>query len=100
MRVAIRDKEIVLPRRLPVVEEFARHMAADAKVLDEDEETGAKTYRYVKAGGENHYSMAFTYALMAWMRGRLYSCPVVFLWAGAGVPAQPDCRVPPLQVQH
>ena len=36
-------------------------MAADAKILDEDEETGIKKYRYVRTG-ENHFSMAFTYA--------------------------------------
>jgi len=77
-RAAIRDKEIVLPRRLPIVEEFARHLAADAKILDEDPETGAKKYRYVRTG-EDHYSLAFTYALMASARFRLYSCPVVFL---------------------
>jgi len=77
-RAAIRDKEIALPRRLPIIEEFARHMAADAKVLDEDPDTGAKKYRYIRTG-EDHYSMAFTYALMASMRCRLYSCPVVFL---------------------
>jgi hypothetical protein len=77
-RAAIRDKEIRLPRRLPIVEEFARHLAADAKILDEDAETGAKKYRYVRTG-EDHYSLAFTYALMASARYRLYSCPVVFL---------------------
>jgi len=30
---------------------FAKHMLADAKVLDEDEKTGAKRYRYIKIGG-------------------------------------------------
>jgi hypothetical protein len=59
-------------------EEFARHLAADAKVLDEDPETGAKKYRYVRTG-EDHYSLACTYALMASTRFRLYSCPVAFL---------------------
>ncbi len=44
-RAAIRERLVRLPRRSPVVEEFARHMAADAKILDEDEETGAKKYR-------------------------------------------------------
>ncbi len=39
-------------------------MAADAKVLDEDEETGAKKYRYIRTG-EDHFSLAFTYAWMA-----------------------------------
>lgn len=63
-RTAIREREVVLPRRVPIVEEFAGHLAADAKVLDEDEETGIKRYRYVRTG-ENHFSMAFTYALLA-----------------------------------
>jgi hypothetical protein len=61
-RAAIRDKKVVLPRRVPLVEMFARHMASDAKVLDEDEETGAKKYRYVRTG-EDHFSLAFTYCL-------------------------------------
>ena len=55
---------MTLPRRSALVEEFARHMAADAKQLDEDEETGIKRYRYIKTG-ENHFSLAFTYAWMA-----------------------------------
>jgi hypothetical protein len=63
-RAAIRQKLITLPRRSPVIDEFARHMAADAKVLEEDEETGVKRYRYVRTG-EDHYSLAFTYACLA-----------------------------------
>jgi hypothetical protein len=63
-RAAIRQAKVVLPRRQPIMEEFANHMSADAKVLDEDEETGIKKYRYVKTG-TNHYSFAFTYAWMA-----------------------------------
>ena len=55
---------LVLPRQEPVVESFARHMAADAKILDEDEETGAKRFRYIRTG-EDHFSLAFTYAWMA-----------------------------------
>jgi len=39
-------------------------MAADAKILDEDAETGAKKYRYIRTGAD-HFSLAFTYALMA-----------------------------------
>jgi hypothetical protein len=38
-------------------------MACDAKVLEENEETGAKKFKYLRTG-ENHFSMAFTYALM------------------------------------
>ncbi len=63
-RAAIREKRVVLPRRLPVVETFARHLASDAKVLDEDKETGAKKYRYIRTG-EDHFSLAFTYAWIA-----------------------------------
>ena len=40
-------------------------MAADAKVLDEDGETGAKRYRYIRTGAD-HYSLAFTYDCIAW----------------------------------
>lgn len=63
-RALVRDREVTLPRQSQIVEQFAQHMAQDAKVLDEDEETGIKKYRYVRLGA-NHFSMAFTYALMA-----------------------------------
>jgi hypothetical protein len=49
---------------MPIVETFARHLAADAKILHEDPDTGAQKYRYVRTG-EDHYSLAFTYAWMA-----------------------------------
>jgi hypothetical protein len=75
-RAAIREKAVTLPRRSPLLETFARHMAADAKILDEDLETGAKKYRYIKTGGEDHFSLAFTYAWMAaadgFLRGPAY----------------------------
>lgn len=51
-------------RLAPLIEEFAAHLSADAKVLDVDKETGIQKYRYVKTG-TNHYSFAFTYAWMA-----------------------------------
>jgi len=63
-RSAVRDKKVVLPSRSPLIEEFALQMTCDAKVLEEDEETGIKKYRYVRTG-ENHFSMAFTYAWLA-----------------------------------
>jgi hypothetical protein len=63
-RAAVRQKKLVLPRRTPLVELFAQHMTADAKVLEEDEATGAKKYRYIRTG-EDHFSLAFTYAWMA-----------------------------------
>jgi len=75
-RAAVRDKLITLPRRDRLVEQFAQHMSADAKVLDEDEETGVKRYRYIKTG-TNHFSLAFTYAWMAVDRVYTGSCVVV-----------------------
>ena len=65
-RAAIRDKKVTLPRRSPFIEEFAKHMAADARMLKEDEETGIKKYHYVRTG-EDHFSLAFTYAWLAGM---------------------------------
>jgi hypothetical protein len=61
---AIRDAEVILPRRVPLLETFAEHLASDAKKLIEDEETGAKSYRYIRTG-TNHYSLAFTYDWIA-----------------------------------
>lgn len=63
-RAAVREKKLALPRQCPIIEQFARHMAANAKILDEDEETGAKKYRYIRTGAD-HFSLAFTYAWMA-----------------------------------
>jgi hypothetical protein len=63
-RLAIRDKKVTLPRQDRLVEAFATHMANDAKVLDEDAETGVKRYRYIRTG-TNHFSLAFTYAWLA-----------------------------------
>ena len=44
-----------------LTEESADHLTADVKKLVEDEDTGIKRYRYIRTG-ENHFSMAFTYA--------------------------------------
>jgi hypothetical protein len=63
-RRAIREGKVVLPRPSAVVETFARHLAADTKQLDVDEETGIQRYRYVRTG-PNHFSMAFTYDCLA-----------------------------------
>ena len=56
----IRSGKVILPQSSRVVREFAVHMAADAKRLEEDEETGAKAYRYLRTGPD-HFSLAFTY---------------------------------------
>ena len=63
-RAIIRERGILLSRRASHLQEFAKHMACDAKILEEDPDTGAKKYRYVRTG-EDHFSLAFTYAVMA-----------------------------------
>ena len=63
-RQAIRDRKVRLPRGGEVIREFAEHLAADVKQLVEDEDTGAKSFRYVKTGTD-HYSLAFTYECIA-----------------------------------
>jgi hypothetical protein len=63
-RAAVREGKITLPRQCREIAEFAQHMASDAKILDEDPDTGAKKYRYIRTGPD-HYSLAFTYAWMA-----------------------------------
>jgi hypothetical protein len=64
-RKAIRDGLVLLPQRSPLVEEFAAHLAADAKRLQEEPETGSQVYRYIRTGVD-HFSLAFTYDCIAW----------------------------------
>jgi len=60
----IRSQEVELPRRCAELEEFAKQMCNCAKVLEEDEETGDRVYRYVKLG-DDHYRSAMNYFYMA-----------------------------------
>ncbi|MCI0410685.1 MAG: hypothetical protein L0191_19355 [Acidobacteria bacterium] len=62
-RMETRDTGSMLPRHVGLVELFTHCMADDAKAVDGDEETGIKKYRYIRTG-ENHFSMAYTYAWM------------------------------------
>lgn len=55
---------LTLPRLSDRTEEFARHCHATAKRLIEDEETGARVYRYLKLGAD-HYRHAFNYWAIA-----------------------------------
>ncbi len=71
-RAAVREKHVTLPRRDRLVEQFAQHMASDAKILEEDEQTGAKRYKYIRTGPD-HFSLAFTYAWLA--ATKLYTGP-------------------------
>ena len=72
-RAAFREKQVLLPRRCKILEEFAKHLTHDAKVLEEDEETGIQKFRYIKTG-VNHFSMSFNYA---WLAISTIAVPVV-----------------------
>ena len=52
-------------------------MAADVKQLREDEETGARSFRYVRTGTD-HYSLAFTYDCIAWTRDTWYDSSRIY----------------------
>jgi hypothetical protein len=64
-RKVIRDGKVILPARSPLIDEFASHLASDAKRLQEDPETGSQVFRYIKTGTD-HFSLAFTYDCVAW----------------------------------
>ena len=66
-RKVVRDRKVVFPRAGRLMQEFAEHMASDVKQLQEDEDTGAKAYRYVRTGTD-HFSLAFTHDCIAWSR--------------------------------
>lgn len=55
---------IVFPRRSEETEEFAKQLVNIAKVLEEDQETGSREYRYRKLG-EDHYAHALNYCILA-----------------------------------
>jgi hypothetical protein len=64
-----------LPRRNQEINQYAFEMSNIAKVLEEDEQTGSKTYRYRKLGSSrpDHYRHATNYALLASERCGNYS---------------------------
>jgi hypothetical protein len=59
--------KLELPRRNPEVEQYAFEMTNIAKVLEEDEFTGDKTYKYRKLGASrpDHYRHATNYFILA-----------------------------------
>jgi hypothetical protein len=57
---------VILPRRdLDVIQLFAQHCNAIAKKLEEDEETGAKTYVYIRLKRADHFRFSQCYECMA-----------------------------------
>lgn len=59
--LAINRGNIIIPRREPQIEEFAKHCSNIVKVVEEDKDTGAKKYVYRKVGPD-HYRHALNYA--------------------------------------
>jgi hypothetical protein len=55
---------LVLPRRSEELDLFAKQVCNAAKVLQEDQETGSREYRYRKLG-EDHYRHALNYFYLA-----------------------------------
>jgi hypothetical protein len=53
-----------LPRRTQEVEIFTKQVCNMAKVLEEDDDTGARVYRYKKLG-QYHYRHSLNYMLLA-----------------------------------
>jgi hypothetical protein len=53
-----------LPRRNTELDQFARESTQIAKVLEEDDDTGAKVYRYKKLGAD-HFRHALNYCMLA-----------------------------------
>jgi Zn ribbon nucleic-acid-binding protein len=52
---AIKKREYILPRKCPQVDEYAKQLSNMAKILEEDEKRGTKTYRYRKLGTDHFY---------------------------------------------
>ena len=62
---------VILPKECEIPRTFAEHLHNVAKKLEEDEETGAKRYVYVRLG-DDHFRHAFNYECMA--RGTFANC--------------------------
>ena len=61
----------LLPRNSEVMQDVIKHFCNLAKVLEEDQQTGSKEYRYRKLGPD-HYRHAAHYALLATKRIGVY----------------------------
>ncbi|NIO20947.1 MAG: hypothetical protein GTN76_09455 [Candidatus Aenigmarchaeota archaeon] len=55
---------LILPRRNAEIEKFSKQVCNLVKVLQEDPETGAKTFKYLKTG-EDHGRHSLAYCLLA-----------------------------------
>ena len=55
---------IVFPRRCEEMEEFAKQLVNTAKVLEEDQETGSREYKYRKLGLD-HFLHGLSYCILA-----------------------------------
>ena len=67
----IADKRIVLPRKCPMVDQFAAECCHTAKVLETNKRSGTAIYRYRKVGGEDHFRHTLNYFLLAASGGKI-----------------------------
>jgi hypothetical protein len=83
---------LILPRRNEEVEIFAKQCANTAKVLQEDQETGSREYRYRKLG-EDHYRHALNYFYLASTRSGVLETLEEYdrrrLYESLGIPETP-----------
>jgi hypothetical protein len=84
--------------KIRIVEQFATHMAAIAKRLEENPDTGAQRYAYVRSGAD-HFSMAFTYDVIAWERDEWASQPYIEI-LGEGLGGGGPWIPPPAKVSE
>ena len=59
----VSDKEAILPRRCPEMEEFAKQLCNAYKILETNKRTGTSVYRY--RGENEHYRNALNYFKLA-----------------------------------
>jgi hypothetical protein len=64
--IVVEPGRLELPRRSEEMNRFVREMVSIAKVLIEDDETGSKTFKYIKLSGRaDHYRHAMNYCYLA-----------------------------------
>jgi hypothetical protein len=67
--IVVEPGRLILPRRNEEMNQFTKEMCSIAKTLIEDDETGSKTYKYIKLSGRaDHYRHALNYCFIASQR--------------------------------
>jgi len=68
----ITENQILLPRRSPEMDEFAKQLCGTAKVLETNKKTGTSVYRYRPVGSAgDHYRHSLNYFYLAASNGKI-----------------------------